>query len=293
MTRYRDAVALRQALENRLKRQADENGTDLGRLRRRVLFERALARLAVSQPGRWILKGGMAMEFRLLDRARSTKDLDLAIRSGHLDGDGLRDELIEALSADPDGDNFVFQVAPPTELKPDGGGRRAYRFGIQGRLAGKDFALFRLDAAMRPEEIAQTDQLMLPGTLAFAEVRSRSVEAVHPRQHFAEKLHALTRDYGDRPNTRVKDLVDLVLLIENGLAPDGELVDVCRHVFTVRATHALPEEIPDLPPRWDIDYPTQAQGLTNVPADLSSALGFVRDFWQRAIACDSGGREKH
>ncbi|MEU6728288.1 nucleotidyl transferase AbiEii/AbiGii toxin family protein [Nonomuraea wenchangensis] len=121
MTRYRNAVALRQALENRLKRQADENGTDLGRLRRRVLFERALARLSASQPGRWILKGGMAMEFRLLDRARSTKDLDMAIRSGHLDGDGLRDELIEALASDPDGDNFVFQVAPPHRV---GAGRR-------------------------------------------------------------------------------------------------------------------------------------------------------------------------
>jgi len=288
VTRYRDAVALRQALESRLKSQADEHGTDLGRLRRRVLFERVMARLSVSRPGRWVLKGGMAMEFRLLDRARATRDLDLAIRSGDFDGDGLRDELIETLGSDSDGDGFVFQVAPPTELKPDGGGRPAYRFGIQGRLAGKEFGSFRLDTALRPEEIAQTDQLLLPGALAFAEMPSRTVEAAHPRQHFAEKLHALTRNYGDRPNTRVKDLVDLVLLIENGLLSDEVLVEVCRHVFAVRATHDLPGEIPDPPPRWNVEYPAQALGLTAVPAELPAALGLVRNFWKRSIACDNG-----
>ncbi len=37
-----------------------------------------------------------------------------------------------------------------------------------------------------------------------------TVRAVDLNQHAAEKLHALTRQYGDRPNTRVKDLVDVL-----------------------------------------------------------------------------------
>ncbi|MFD8562426.1 nucleotidyl transferase AbiEii/AbiGii toxin family protein [Streptosporangium canum] len=288
MTRYRSAVSLRQALESRLKDQADTSGTDLGRLRRRVLFERVAARLSAFRPGRWVLKGGAVMEFRLLDRARVTKDLDLAIRSGELGADTLRDELIETLGPDLDGDGFVFRVAAPTELQADGAGRPAYRFGIEARLAGKQFTSFRLDAALRPEEIAETDQLRLPGALSFAEVPARSVEAVHPRQHFAEKLHALTKDYGGRPNTRVKDLVDLVLLIETGLAPDEELLKVCRHVFTVRADHTVPDEIADPPPRWDVEYPALAQGLTGTSADLTVAMALVRDFWKQSITCDNG-----
>lgn len=65
----------------------------------------------------------------------------------------------------------------------------------------------------REEEPAATERITLPGVLAFADIAPRKIEAVHRRQHFAEKLHALTRDYGGRPNTRVKDLVDLALLI--------------------------------------------------------------------------------
>ncbi|XVQ88446.1 nucleotidyl transferase AbiEii/AbiGii toxin family protein [Microbispora siamensis] len=285
MTRYGNAVSFRQALEARLKQQADAQGTDLGRLRRRVLFERVVARLAVPRPGRWILKGGAAMEFRLLDRARATKDLDLAMRSGDIGGAALQEELIESLVADLDGDGFVFRVASPSELRPDGAGRPAWRFGIEARLAGKTFAALRLDAALRAEELAETDNLRLPGTLAFAGVPAPTVEAVHPRQHFAEKLHALTRDYGDRPNTRVKDLVDLVLLIEMGLLPNEELVKVVRHVFRVRATHDLPVEINDLPPRWEIDYPDLARGLTTT-VHFAAAMALVRGFWARAITQD-------
>ena len=40
-------------------------------------FERLLVRLELGAPGRWVVKGGMALEMRLGDRARSTRDLDL------------------------------------------------------------------------------------------------------------------------------------------------------------------------------------------------------------------------
>ncbi|MFC4529455.1 nucleotidyl transferase AbiEii/AbiGii toxin family protein [Sphaerisporangium dianthi] len=296
MTRYGTAVSLRQALETRLEQQADGNGTDLGRLHRRVLFERVAVRLSAFQPGRWVLKGGAVMEFRLLDRARATKDLDLAIRAGDLNADAPREELIETLAPDLDSDGFLFRVAAPFKLRSDSMERPAYRFGIEARIGGKQFAAFRLDAVLRPEELAETEQLRLPGALSFAEVPVRSVEAVHPRQHFAEKLHALTSDYGDRPNTRVKDLVDLVLLIETGLTPNAELVEVCGHVFNVRTVQALPDEIPDPPPRWEVDYPPLARGLTDAPADLATAVELVRAFWKRSITdgygkgLDSSGR---
>ena len=69
MTRYADASALRQAIETRLKQTSDDNGTDLGRLRRMFVFDRLLSRLALAPRGQWILKGGAALEFRLSSRA--------------------------------------------------------------------------------------------------------------------------------------------------------------------------------------------------------------------------------
>lgn len=281
MTRYKDARALRQALEARLKQESDSTGTDLGRLRRRVVFDRLATRLAVT--GGWVLKGGAVMEFRFREKARMTKDLDLATRLDRPDGEEVREILIEALSRDMDGDMFTFRVGPASPLSADTAGRPAWRFSVEAWLAGKPFAGVRLDAAARGEELTLTEPLQLPGTMVFAGMPVRSIEAVDRRQHFAEKLHAMTRDYGNRPNTRVKDLADLVVLIENGLIPDRSLVDTVRHVFTVRATHPVPEEIPDPPPAWETGYSDLAQNLTDTPADLFAALKLLRGFWAEAL----------
>ncbi|WP_240958480.1 nucleotidyl transferase AbiEii/AbiGii toxin family protein [Streptomyces chilikensis] len=108
--RYRDAADLRRALEARLKQDADCSGTDLARRRRLVVFDRMAARLAEDRAGGWVLKGGAAMEFRLTGRARTTKDLDLALRpedSSDAGGSEVRELLIDALAADLDASGSV------------------------------------------------------------------------------------------------------------------------------------------------------------------------------------------
>jgi hypothetical protein len=60
--RYASPHALRTALEDRLLRRSQQTGISLDRLRRRVMFERIVARLEAADPGRWVLKGGMALE---------------------------------------------------------------------------------------------------------------------------------------------------------------------------------------------------------------------------------------
>ncbi|MER7542390.1 nucleotidyl transferase AbiEii/AbiGii toxin family protein [Spirillospora sp. NPDC127506] len=286
MNRYAAAIDLRRALEARLKQRADESGTDLSRLRRVVVFDRIAARLSAAERG-WVLKGGASLEFRLGARARATKDIDLALPDGPCDGDDLREELIETLAVDVDGDRFVFSVGPPTALEPDAAGRPGWRFSINCTLAGKTFASVRLDVVLRGEELAATEHVTLPGFLAFADVPPRTIESVDRRQHFAEKLHALTRDYGDRPNTRVKDLVDMVLLIEDGLPPDASLLDVVNHVFTARATHPVPPAIPDPPPAWANEYPKLAEDRTLSDPDLAVALDLVRKFWAQALTTET------
>jgi len=71
---YSTPAALRMALEDRLLARSEETGVSLDRLRRRVVFERVVARLQAAEPGRWVLKGGMALEVRLGDEARLTKE---------------------------------------------------------------------------------------------------------------------------------------------------------------------------------------------------------------------------
>lgn len=283
MSRYKDGVALRRALEVRLKQEADSTATDLGRLRRRVVFERLMTRLALGPDDRWVLKGGVALEFRLLNQARATKDLDLLVRADLPHGADIRDLLVESLAVDPDEDRFSFYVSAPVAIAADGAGRPGWRFMVEAILAANPFAVIRLDVVARDHEVAGTEHLRLPGTLAFADIPGRMVEAVDRRQHFAEKLHALTRDYGDRPSTRVKDLADLILLIENGLPADTHLVRTVRHVFTARETHPVPIEIPDPPPEWRASYPQIASGLTRTSPDLDSAMALLRRVWSAAV----------
>ena len=72
--RYNSPTAFRQALEQRLKTHAAGNEAQLARDRKRIAFDRLLARLAATAPDRWLVKGGFALDLRLV------KDLvDLAL----------------------------------------------------------------------------------------------------------------------------------------------------------------------------------------------------------------------
>lgn len=103
--RYPTATAFRRALEDRLNRRARMTGEATMRLRKNVVFQRLLARLLAISPGRWILKGGLALDLRLSDRGarpRATKDIDMA-RRGYLPRltpppNALRTSILEIIS---------------------------------------------------------------------------------------------------------------------------------------------------------------------------------------------------
>ena len=78
--KYASGIALRTALEERLKPASRDEAIDLQRLRRQVAFDRFLARLFRRPNTDWVLKGGYAMELRF-QTARTTKDLDFTVRS--------------------------------------------------------------------------------------------------------------------------------------------------------------------------------------------------------------------
>src|SRR5205814_5363387 len=104
--RYPSGPQFRRALEDRLKRHAAESSVALPRLQKLVVFERLLARLFTVAEGRWVVKGGLALEFRLGARARFTKDLDLVPRESRAEPAG---DLAAAAALDLD-DYFRFVV---------------------------------------------------------------------------------------------------------------------------------------------------------------------------------------
>ena len=281
---YATDGAFRAALEARLAARSRDAGVDLNRLRRRVVFERMLARLEAAEPGCWILKGGMALEVRWHDRARSTRDMDLAARYPLTTGAEARSALGRPLAADVDHDRFRFTVGDARDLQADEAGRPGWRFPVDATLAGRQFAAVRVDLVVREMEISGTERLRLPGALAFAGIGPCEIEVVDRSQHFAEKLHALTRTYTSRPSTRVRDLADVVLLIDDGLEPDARLYDTVVHVFEVRTSHPVPGELPDPPPDWSVRYRELADELDVSAATLDDAMHLLRSFWRQTLS---------
>jgi hypothetical protein len=105
--------------------------------RKRVAFDRLLARLAATAPDRWLLKGGFALDLRLAERARTTKDVDI-------DWQASEEELIGTLidAADRDmGDFFSFSVerTGPSEDRLGG----SHRFKVLAELFTLDAAALR------------------------------------------------------------------------------------------------------------------------------------------------------
>lgn len=280
--RYDSPEAFRQALEQRLAQMAAGAEGSLMRLRKIVVFDRLLARLQPGRADHWILKGGYALQLRLGDRARATRDLDLQAHT-HLDGPVERrglllgDMLAEDSRRDP-GDFFAFDFAPPRELSNEEG-PHAYRFPVTARLAGRPFERFHVDVGYGDPLVAAPVDLPLLTLLEFAGVPSIRPRAVSPAQHFAEKMHALTLPRRGAPNTRTRDLVDLMLLLELGLPAAETLRPAIDAVFAARATHPVPRRLEDPPSAWTDEYAALAAGIGLSPATLQEAMARLRTFW--------------
>jgi hypothetical protein len=80
---YASPLAFKQALEQRL-RASVRSGAELARAGQLLVFERFLARAVAVLGDAMTLKGGLVLELRL-DRARTTKDIDLRM-TGSPDG---------------------------------------------------------------------------------------------------------------------------------------------------------------------------------------------------------------
>ncbi len=103
------------------------------------------------------------------------------------------------------------------------------------------------------------------------------------RTHWAEKLSAYLRRYDDRPNTRVKDLVDLVLLIEHGLESDVRLHEAVVTTFNRREQKLPDANLPSMADEWAEPFASMAGGLALGAASASEAHSLVERFWQETV----------
>lgn len=282
--RYATAAAFRTALETRLIARARESGVSIVRLRKTVVFDRLLARLLVVAPGRWHLKGALALDFRLGSGTRGTKDMDL----GRDDDEAATTADFRAAEVLDLDDWFVFNVARTGVLDQLADGA-AVRYQVTATLAGRPFERVTVDVGFGGIPPA-VDALRGPDLLAFADIATLTIPALPLEQHIAEKLHAYTRDYGDdRQNTRVKDLVDLALIGALATFEAVSLFAALEATFAARGLQPLPIALPRPPVPWEAPYRTLAREVA-LPPDVAAGFRAVAAFLNPLLAGQIDGR---
>jgi hypothetical protein len=116
--------------------------------------------------------------------------------------------------------------------------------------------------------------------LGFAGIASPSLYMIPREQQFAEKLHAYTLPRRGAANTRVRDLVDMVLLIQSATLDRDRVTEAIRVTFERRETHALPNVLQMPPADWKKPYDALAKecGLPGTIDDAYTILDrYVRE----------------
>jgi hypothetical protein len=286
---YSDAVSFRQALETRLRQRALDRGEDLQRLRQQVSFDRFVIRIQRDGVNRWILKGGHALELAI-GSARATRDIDLALNTS-LAGDSdshatLQQTLQEAASHTVD-DWFEFQVGE-SMMDLDSPLYGGERFPVRSMLGGRLFVAFHVDVAVGDVLLEPLRVTTGEDWFAFASIEASPLTTTSLEQQFAEKLHAYTMPHtGTRDNSRVKDLVDMILLLETeNMEPEGVAAAVVA-TFKHRDTHPIPEKLTGPPASWNKPYAAMAAAC-HIDVSIDAAIDRIRDYYRQILTMTAG-----
>jgi hypothetical protein len=284
---YRDGVALWSAAASRAKITAKETGVPSHALLRRFVFDRFLARVFHEPNSPWVLKGGTAVLARVRD-ARTTKDVDLYHQTSSLDA--ALEDLRTALTEVRIDDHFRFVI---TKVEPSLGGSQPAVDGCRVSVDAycgaqkKDGVDLVTGSMMTTDPEVKVDTVLEVRGVAAAPMRLYPVV-----DHIADKLCATQAAYGDdgtKRSSRVRDLVDLVVLARTQDIDGDELIAAIHAEWTHRSLPGQP--VFDPPHMWETQYARVARpvgacaGITTFPA----AVAFVTAFLAPALDGSAAG----
>jgi len=158
------------------------------------------------------------------------------------------------------------------------------RFPVRSTLGGRLFVTFHVDVAVGDVLLEPLRVTTGEDWFGFAGIKPSPLTTTSLEQQFAEKLHAYTMPrVGARDNSRVKDLVDLALLVGTGALELEDVAAAVTATFKHRGTHAIPEVFPDPPNSWTKPYAALA-ATCHIDVDIDTAVVHLREYYGRVIA---------
>lgn len=290
--RYASWAAIAAAVKAVASQNAKAGGPDLNTQIATARVDRFLCRVfADGAESQWLLKGGTSMLARV-PRSRATNDVDLAAPSGSLE------EAVDALTrcAQRDlGDHLTFEL---TASRVTGAGdnqpgvqTRRLVFTCRDRATGRRVGDVPVDVVVGPAPVGQVEtiepanRLHLPRPLPAYPYRLFPVV-----DQVADKVCAtMATNYpGGKPSSRVKDLVDLVVITRTQQLD----LDQLRAAITTKRvlSNMEPFEAFRIPDGWERRYRDLA-GQTHATGgllDVVEAEALVRQLVDSALAPAGG-----
>lgn len=226
-------------------------------------FDRFLSRVfADGEESEWLLKGGMSMLARV-PRSRTTKDVDLAtLHSADL-AEAER-ALCELVAVDL-GDHLTFRLirSAPTgqgDNQPGVATRRCV-FACLDTDAYIQVDAITVDVVVGPAPVGQVEVVEPANRLHLRRPLITHPYRLYPvADQIADKVCATVNTYpGGKRSSRVKDLVDLVVLAQS---QSVELTELRAAIEAKRLLSGLaPFDHIDIPEDWHRTYPGTAKGV--------------------------------
>ncbi len=253
--RYATATALHEAIKVRAAAEAKLGHHDINQIRRHFAYDRFLTRLFLDPESTWVLKGGTGLLVRVPQRARHTQDIDL-YRHGEIERAHI--ELSAAANLDL-GDFFSFDIEQTGALAGTTSGRK---YKVVAYIGDIKFADFQIDAVVDSNMTGVPDHAPGLRPIDLDGLPTTTYRVYPVVDHLADKLVAMTSRFaGDRPSTRFRDLVDIVLIAQTQTI-DAEALRQAVESERRHRNHQLPErlELPDQ--TWVGGYAAIARTVT-------------------------------
>lgn len=253
-------------------------------------FDRFLSRVfSDHDESEWLLKGGTAMLARV-PRTRATKDLDLASTADDLDA---AINALENLAGRDLGDHLTFSLAGtrPTGLGDNQPGVQTLRatFTASDADTSKKIGDIQVDIVVGPPPVGRIETVEPANRLTLPRLGSYPYRLFPIADQIGEKVCAtMYNDYGGagRSSSRVKDLVDLVVIVKTQHVDLREL----QQAIAAKRLRSRMDRFDEfrIPENWATTY---RQLASRTPAadgvvDASDAEELVARFIRPALAVE-------
>lgn len=277
--KYKTAEAFKQALISNLQSISKTENKNVEILLYKVVFERFLARVFHNRNDNWMVKGAYSLELRYKDTniSRTTRDIDFVLRGIKSINENKIWDMLKDISRIDLKDWFLFEVlAPHKELTlPTYGG---WRFPVIAKIENKEFKRFNIDIVLSDDLISEPEWIRGYDLLSFASIKPSLIAIIPLGKQIAEKIHTYTNPKIEN-NSRVKDLVDLVIYIDQGLPKNKVLKKDIENTFKARNTHDIPKVLLSPPDNWEKPYANLATECGTSKKNIKEAFKYLSNFW--------------